>query len=330
MFTAIAELLQAAATGTGLCLVVEDVHWADTATLDFLTFLVRAGHGSAVTVVVTCRSDEAPLEPRVSGWLGYARANAAVEEIRLGPLSAQETAEQVAGLVGGLPPTHLASDVFAAGRATRSLPSSWSRPRWPITQRASRTGHPDCQARLGELLEARAAGCTGEAQAVLAALAVAGRPLTEDVLVMMTGYAPEATRQGLRELAAARLLGEGRAGGTYRARHALLAEAVADGLLPGELKVLHERCAEALQAAGDETLAARWPGTGPPPAILNGSCRQDRRGQHGRASLRLRRGRGALAAGDRIVRAHAPRRRDGGVEPASALRADHRRAGAVG
>jgi predicted ATPase len=74
LFTAIAELLEAAAARTGLCLLVEDVHWADTATLDFLTFLVRAGHGGAVTVVVTCRSDEAPLEPRVSGWLAHARA----------------------------------------------------------------------------------------------------------------------------------------------------------------------------------------------------------------------------------------------------------------
>ena len=260
LFTAIAELLQAAAAGTGLCLVVEDVHWADTATLDFLTFLVRAGHGSAVTVVVTCRSDEAPLEPRVSGWLGYARANAAVEEIRLGPLSAQETAEQVAGLVGGLPPTHLASDVFARGEGNPFFTEQLVAATLADNPAGVADRSPGLPARLGELLEARAAGCTGEAQAVLAALAVAGRPLTEDVLVMMTGFAPEATRQGLRELAAARLLGEGRAGGIYRARHALLAEAVADGLLPGELKVLHERCAEALQAAGDETLAAEMAG----------------------------------------------------------------------
>jgi DNA-binding CsgD family transcriptional regulator len=76
----------------------------------------------------------------------------------------------------------------------------------------------------------------------------------------MTGLAPEATRRGLHELAAARLLGEGKADGTYRVRHALLAEAVAGGLLPGELKVLHARCAEALQAAADEALAAEVAG----------------------------------------------------------------------
>jgi hypothetical protein len=42
-------------------LVVEDVHWADSATLDLLTFLPRTGRWRAVTVVATCRGDEAPL-----------------------------------------------------------------------------------------------------------------------------------------------------------------------------------------------------------------------------------------------------------------------------
>jgi hypothetical protein len=31
--------------------VIEDVKWADSATLDFLTFLTRAGRADAVTVV---------------------------------------------------------------------------------------------------------------------------------------------------------------------------------------------------------------------------------------------------------------------------------------
>ena len=260
LFTAIAELLEAAAARTGLCLVIEDVHWADTATLDFLTFLVRAGHRGSVTVVVTCRSDEAPLEPRVGGWLAHARANPAVEEVRLGPLSAQETAQQVATLVGGQPPAHLTSDVFARGEGNPFFTEQLVAATLADHAAGVLGRSPGLPARLGELLEARAAGCAGEAQAVLAALAVAGRPLTEDLLVVITGLAPEATRKGLRELAAARLLGEGRADGTYRLRHALLAEAVADSLLPGDLKILHERCAEALQAAGDEALAAEVAG----------------------------------------------------------------------
>ena len=88
-----------AASGMGL--VVEDVHWADSETLDFLTFLVRAGRRGPVRVVATCRGDEAPLAAHVAGWLAQARADAGTEEIRLGPLSRAEVAGQAAALAGG-------------------------------------------------------------------------------------------------------------------------------------------------------------------------------------------------------------------------------------
>ena len=110
--------------------------------------------------------------------------------------------------------------------------------------------------RLAELLAARVAGCAGDARAVLSALAVAGRPLDEDLLCTVSGLGPEAVRGGLRELAAARLLADGNADDAHRPRHALLAEAVAAGLLPGERAVLHERLARALEARGEESLAA--------------------------------------------------------------------------
>ena len=54
-----------------------------------------------MTVVAACRSDEAPLDAHVAGWLAQVRGAAGVEEIRLGPLSRGEVAEQVAWLAGG-------------------------------------------------------------------------------------------------------------------------------------------------------------------------------------------------------------------------------------
>ena len=121
-------------------------------------------------------------------------------------------------------------------------------------------------ARLAELLAARAGRCAGDARAVLAGLAVAGRSLGEDLLAAVTGLEAETVRRGLRELAAARLLAEDTSGGGHRPRHALLGEAVAAGLLPGERAVLHERAARAL--AGDPALAAEvaghWQAAGRP------------------------------------------------------------------
>ena len=103
MFSGVAELLAAAARGSGLAVVIEDVHWADSATLDFLTFLARTGRADAVTVVATVRSDQTPLEPAVSRWLAYARGSGPAREIRLPPLTREEMAEMTAGLTGGYP-----------------------------------------------------------------------------------------------------------------------------------------------------------------------------------------------------------------------------------
>jgi hypothetical protein len=43
LFSAVADLLGAVAGESGAGLVVEDVHWADSATLDFLTFMAGPG-----------------------------------------------------------------------------------------------------------------------------------------------------------------------------------------------------------------------------------------------------------------------------------------------
>ena len=270
LFSAVAELLDAGAgkAGAGVGLVVEDVHWADSATLDLLTFLVRGGCRGAVRVVATSRSDEAPAAGYVADWLAQVRGAAGVEEIRLGPLSRPEVAQQAAALAGCPVPLRVVDELYARAQGnpffTEQLVSAG------LADGAGGglgvpAGLPD---RLAELLTARAGRCAGNARAVLAGLAVAGRPLAEEPLGTVTGLDAEAVRGGLRELAAARLLAEDTAGGGHRPRHALLAEAVAGGLLPGERAALHEKTARALAAAGNQTLAAEaaghWQAAGKP------------------------------------------------------------------
>jgi predicted ATPase len=89
LFAGVAELLDGVARRSPLVLLIEDVHWADSATLDLLTYLVRAGRGGAVSVVVTCRIDEVPLDAGVADWLTHIRRDAGVEEIRAWPVVPQ-------------------------------------------------------------------------------------------------------------------------------------------------------------------------------------------------------------------------------------------------
>ena len=250
LFAAVAELLGAVAAQCAMYMVVEDVHWADSSTLDCLTFLLRAGDLGAVTLVVTCRSDEAPLDPPVAGWLAHVRGGRGVEEIRLGPLSEEEAAVLAVELLGAPPPPRVAAELYARAEGnpffTEQLAAA-------MQAGAAEGGLPG---RLAELLVARAGRCGRDGRAVLAALAVAGRPLAEDQLVGVSGLAAKAVRRGLRQLAAARLLANDAPGGAHRPRHALLAEAMTAGLLPGERVVLHERTARLLEQMGDDALAA--------------------------------------------------------------------------
>ena len=272
LFAGAAEVLTVVAgrSGPGVGLVVEDVHWADSETLDFLTFLVRGGRRGPVRVVATCRGDEAPLAALVAGWLARVRAGAGTEEIRLGPLSRAQVAGQAAALAGGPVPARVIDYLYA-----RAEGNPFFTEQLVAAALAGQAGAGNglrvpagLPARLAELLAARAGRCAGDAQAVLAGLAVAGRPLGEDVLAAVTGLGVETVRRGLRELAAARLLAEDTTGGGHRPRHALLGEAVAAGLLPGERAVLHERAARALASAGDPALAAEvaghWQAAGRP------------------------------------------------------------------
>ena len=76
-------------------LVVEDVHWADDASLDALAFVARRIEGLHALLVLTYRDDEVPVVSLLQRVLGGLRAPVALR-IPLGPLSARAVT-QLAG-----------------------------------------------------------------------------------------------------------------------------------------------------------------------------------------------------------------------------------------
>jgi DNA-binding CsgD family transcriptional regulator len=232
-----------------------------------LTFLVRAGRRADLRAVVTCRSDEAPVEGHILEWLAHVRRSAGVEEIRIRPLSRGETAEQITSLATMPLPVAFVDRLYARTEGnpffTEQLAAA------ALSGRGDgEPASPALPARLAEALDIRVARCGPEALEVLSALAVATRPLSEEALAAITVLSSQAVRAGLRELAAARLLADTFADALHRIRHALLAEAVTAGLLPGERALLHARTAQAMEAADDTALAAEiaghWAAAGRP------------------------------------------------------------------
>jgi len=93
-FMAWRRFLQLVATQGPLVLVIEDLHWADPALLDFLEQLLDQTHGADLLVVVTARPE---LLDRRPGW-GAGQPNATT--VSLGPLDDAQTAMLIAALLG--------------------------------------------------------------------------------------------------------------------------------------------------------------------------------------------------------------------------------------
>ena len=260
VFAAVERVLSRAAGGRPAVVVVEDLHWADAATLDLLTYL-RASASGPVSLVVTCRSDEAPLDPLVARWVEQARRPETVR-LDLAGLSRPALADLAGQVLGHTPheamvemlhrrtegnPYFAEELVAAAGAADEVLPRA-----------------------LAELLVARSRRVSPAARTVLSVLAVAGRPVAETIVARVTGMAARDVAAATHELVDAKLALPDRMRPELgcRAQHALLAEAVAGDLLADERRDIHAGLATALQALADPALSAEiaghWSAAGRP------------------------------------------------------------------
>jgi hypothetical protein len=87
----------------------------------------------------------------------------------------------------------------------------------------------------------------------MSCLAVAGRPVGEDVLSSCCSLEMQQVRGAVRALGLARLLRAPDEMGAFQLRHVLLAEAVREALLPGERREWHMRLARSLIGEGHAT-----------------------------------------------------------------------------
>jgi class 3 adenylate cyclase/tetratricopeptide (TPR) repeat protein len=92
-FTAWTRLLEGIAGAGPTVLVLEDLHWADEALLDFLEFLVTQVAAVPLLLVGTARPELFERKPGFMSAVPSTRVN-------LAPLSASDTAQLVAGLLG--------------------------------------------------------------------------------------------------------------------------------------------------------------------------------------------------------------------------------------
>lgn len=261
LFAAIRDLM------TGLCaeqrtaIVIDDLHWADPATLDLVTYLVHTV--DLLVLVATVRREELLTGRTVADWVARVQRAPDAVVLEMGPLGRSHVASLVRDVLGSEPGVPFLAEVLRRGQGNPLFTEQ-------LVTAAVGAGSPD-KATIGlppglaPLFGSRigAAGVAG--RAVMAPLAVAERPLGEAELATAPA-SPQPLGPVLRALIGARLVTGPDDLGRYRLAHALLEEAVRDGLLRGERELLNRHVATVLAARPNATapgeIAAHWAACG--------------------------------------------------------------------
>ncbi|MFE3631599.1 helix-turn-helix transcriptional regulator [Streptomyces goshikiensis] len=241
-------------TGAGLLIALDDLHWADPASLELLDHLVRHPLRAPVVIVVARRDRQ--TAPSLAAALTRGVDTGAVLRLDLGPLTERACVEQLAP---GLPPD----------RAARLYAASEGNPLYFLTllqghghgqgQGQGRSGPALPPGGLGALLLDELTPLSAAQRRTAEAVAVLGDQATPPLLLALTEPEPgraSASASGPERLdadlgvLARRDLIRPRPGGVWSLRHPVLRAAVYEDTGPGRRAALHRRAAAALAAAG--------------------------------------------------------------------------------
>src|SRR5919106_210773 len=272
VFEALLSLVEELGEERAVLLAIEDLHWADSSTRGFLSFLSRSLCGERLMLVGTYRSDELHRRHPLRPLLGELARDPASRMLDLPPFTREELAEQLEGILSATPDSGLVERVWARSEGNPLFTEE--------ILAAGLDGRGALPPTLRDALMLRVEQLSPHAQAVLRWLACQ-TAIDHELLAEVSGAEPDALLDALREAVAAHIL-VANAEEAYAFRHALLREVVHDDLLPGERTELHSVLARALEkriAAGNAgahitaQAAHHWMEAGDQPAALAAAVR---------------------------------------------------------
>lgn len=230
-------------------LVVEDAHWADRSTRDLITLLFTRGFDTPVSIAVSYRSDDLhrrhPLRAAVAEW-GRLPGVTRIALPRLPDAAVRE-------LVHALHPDTI-PERRVSGIVTRSEGNAFF-----VEELVAASPLTRVPGDLADLLLLRLERLDEPARRLVRAAAVAGRRVSHQLLAQVADLSDGPLDDAIRLAVEALVLVPANPDG-YAFRHALMAEAVYDDLLPGELTRLHAAYVRVLlagEAAGTAAELAR-------------------------------------------------------------------------
>jgi DNA-binding CsgD family transcriptional regulator/tetratricopeptide (TPR) repeat protein len=250
-------LLTERAASAPVLLVLEDLHWADTSTLDLVVFLAHHVDDRPLLLFATHRADEPASNERMRRLANGVRRSGSALVLELGPLERDELTALLEARSDGSLPAALTDAIVARAEGNPFYAEEL------LAATDDESG--ELPHGLRDLLLQRVARLDRPTRALLRLAAAAGGDVAYSLLRATTELPEHDTRDSLRCAVEHGVLVVDQATGTFRFRHALLAEAVYATILPGEREELHARLAEELAhsaAAEPAALALHWAAAG--------------------------------------------------------------------
>lgn len=248
LFASVVAGLDSLATDQPLLLVIEDAHWADASTRHLIRFVLSHGFHGPVHVVVSYRADDLhrrhPLRQALSEWVrlpGVRRLELeplddtdVVDLIRAHGADALDNDSLLAVVRRAAGNAFFAEELLDAGLANvdRALPET-----------------------LADLLLMRLERLDDHARRLVRAAACSDARHDYAVLTKVVGLPEDELDEALRSAIDHKVLTR-MGDDSYWFRHALLAEAVRDDLLPGERRRIHAAYLDALTSGSRRGPAA--------------------------------------------------------------------------
>ncbi len=248
---AVCVLLETLAQTQPVVLLLDDVHWADPASVELLGALLHRPPAAQVLIAVAVRPRQ--IGKRLSAAVERAHRAGTITRIELGALSPDEARE----LVGdGADARTLYEDTGGNPFYLEQLARSLERRGTPATtaEESSLAG-VDVPAAVAAALTEELALLSEKARIVLEGAAVAGDPFDPELAAAAAGAAETAAIAALDELLGLDLVRPTDFPRRFRFRHPLVRRAVYESMPGGWRLSAHERCADALSVRGSSASA---------------------------------------------------------------------------
>ena len=254
LFATLGEVFTKQVNAQPLLLVIEDLHWSDESTLEFLLFFARKAAAYRLLVVLTYRSDE--VHQVLRSFLAQLDRERLRQEVVLEPMNRTDAATMLQTILQGrdsLPPGLLDAlygltegNPFFLEEVLKALIMAGELVGGEDGWHWKRTDTWRIPLSLQEAVELRLTRLSTDAQQVLQLAAVAGRRFDFALLQEITRNDEASLLEIMKELMAAQLVIE-ESVEQFTFRHALTRQAITSGLLARERRALHGTIARTLE-----------------------------------------------------------------------------------